>query len=214
MTDAPTHESTETIGFTGHELLALLSFNPGAASDASRKALRLPEVEGNELLGAGYATLVVRELLQLQDGSAVPTGGAARVTAVLTTADRWVEVGVVSIDASRSNIFISSETAGTVLLGARGFGIYDITPVEGGADALDQAIEQARSALEAGELGAPAAASVVVTTLESGSRTASIRTVGEGRWELASEPYDEQGQLTVREVAPEQAFEDFAGALR
>jgi len=193
--------------FTSFELVALLTFNPGAAATQSAKSLRLADgLPSAEARRAGLSSLLVRELARTQDGQVAPVGNAGGVSGVLTGADRWVEVGIVRRDRTDAAVLVGI-TGNGLLISPRGLDVWDVLPVKPGTDLVSAGVDLARrGVLDAGD--EPVSATVKVTTLD-GVVAAAVHRDDAGEWRIATEPTDADGALTIRD----DAFADADAAL-
>ncbi len=193
--------------FTSFELVALLTFQPGAAATQSAQSLRLADTQPSpEARRAGLSSLLVRGLAVATDGQVAPLGNAGGVSGVLTRADRWVEVGIVRRDRTDAAVLVGVGGSG-LLVSPRGLDTWDVLPLRPGSDLLDGGLDLARRGIEdAGDQ--PVSASLKVTTLD-GSVAAAVHRDDAGTWRVATEPVDADGALTIRD----ETFPDADAAL-
>ncbi|UTT58926.1 hypothetical protein [Cellulosimicrobium cellulans] len=185
------------IPFTSFELLALLTFNKGAAATQSAKSLRLADgLSSPEARRAGLSSLIVRDLARAENGQVAPVGNAGGVSGVLTGADRWVEVGIVRRDRTDAAVLVGI-TGNGLLISPRGLDVWDVLPVKPGTELTDAGVDLARRGVQdAGDQ--PVSATVKVTTLD-GSRAAAVHRDDAGVWRVATEPTGPDGALTIQD---------------
>ncbi|WP_265521555.1 hypothetical protein [Oerskovia flava] len=188
-----------TFPVTTFELVTLISLREGPAATQSAASLRLPDPDGPlQPRKAGLASLLARELVTIQDGTITAVGNAGGVAGALTAADRWIEVGIVRGTSSDAAILVGAG-AGGVMITPRGFDVWDALPVNEGTDLVEGGVDLARRGIDVTPAGEAVAASVKVTTA-AGSTSASVRREADGTWQLATEPADAEGRLTVQDV--------------
>ncbi|WP_435737402.1 hypothetical protein V5D56_02060 [Cellulosimicrobium sp. PMB13] len=205
-----------TFPLTTFELVALLSLSPGPAAEQSAASLRVagPGTDATAQR-AGLASLLVRELAEVRDGLITARGNAGGVAAVLTTATRWVEVGVARSESGDGAVLVEAP-GGALLITPRGLDLWDVLPVEPGTDLVRAGVDLARRGVDVTPAEAAVAVTVKVTTA-SGSTVASAHRAPDGAWQLALEPADAEGRLTVQDDAPadeDEAMARLSEALR
>lgn len=189
--------------FTSFELVALLTFQPGAAATQSAQSLRLADLQSSaDARRAGLSSLLVRGLAVATDGQVAPVGNAGGVSGVLTRADRWVEVGVVRRDRTDAAVLAGVGGSG-LLVSPRGLDTWDALPVRPGADLVDAGVDLARQGVE--DAGEQAVSVSVKVTTPAGSVAAAVHRDDAGTWRVATEPTDADGALTIRDDAPADA---------
>ncbi len=199
---------TTTFPLTTFELATLLSLVEGAAAAQSAASLRLPDPRDAISRRAGLSSLVVRGLVDLGHGRITPQGKAGAVAGVLTTADQWVEIGVARRDTADAAVLVGAGQD-VLLLSPRGFDVWDVLPVDGSKDLVDAGIELARQGVEVTGADEPVAVSVKVTRA-TGSAVASAHRDAQGGWQVAIEPADPDGRLTILDDAPADQAEALA----
>lgn len=203
----------EPLLLTEHEILALLTLHDTEAARRSRKVLHLPEAdEDSDYMRAGITTLLVRNHAAADGASVTAVGAAHSAAAVLTTADEWLEIGIVTNEHSHIYFGAASE-AGGVLASMNHLGVHELLPLAPQAGLLDVAMGIARNALTDERTEPPVAINITHHGSERDSVAASMLADADGRWHLAAEPRDEEGELTKTEVAPEDAFGKLGDAL-
>ncbi len=203
----------EPLLLTEHEILALLTLHNTEAARRSRKVLHLPEAgDDSDYIRAGITTLLVRNHATADGDSVTAQGAAHSAVAVLTTADEWLEVGIVTNEHSHI-YFGAASDAGGVLASMNHLGVHELLPLAPQAGLLEVAIGIARNALTDERTGPPVAINITHHGFERDSRAASVLADADGRWYLAAEPRDDDGELTKTEVAPEEAFGRLSDAL-
>lgn len=101
----------ESIGFGFAELIVLLNMVRGDAARASAEALRVDnELEDTPLLSAGASSLVARGLATVETDGELSVGGpVAAVTAALTSANRRMEIALLTAESADSVLSIESD---------------------------------------------------------------------------------------------------------
>lgn len=109
---APQQEGyPDSIGFGFAELIALLNLDHGPAATASAEALRVAkELEDPMILSAGASSLVARGAAKVEaDGTLSVSGPVAAVTRALTSADRRMQITLLTADSADSVLAVESE---------------------------------------------------------------------------------------------------------
>lgn len=203
----------EPLLLTEHEILALLSLNDTESARRSRTVMHLPEVEDeSDYMRAGITTLLVREHATVEEDNIAAQGVALSVASVLTTAEEWLEIGIVTNEHSHVYFAVAS-AAGNMLANMNRLGVHELLPLDPGAELLDIGLGIARNALTDEGTAKPVAVNITHHGLEADSRSASVLADADGRWHLAGEPRDEQGEMTRSEVNAEEALGKFKDAL-
>ncbi|GAB3267106.1 hypothetical protein GCM10027562_32950 [Arthrobacter pigmenti] len=203
----------EPLLLTEHEILALLTLNDTEHAQRSRKVLHLPEVgDESDYMRAGITTLLVREHATVEEDNVTAQGVARMVASVLTTAGEWLEIGIVTNEHSHV-YFAAASTAGNLLASMNRLGVHELLPLDPETDLLDVGLGIARNALTDEDTEKPVAVNITHHGCEQESRAASVLADAGGKWHLAAEPRDEQGELTRYEVAAEDAIAKFKAAL-
>lgn len=195
--------------FTSHELLYMLALNPSDAADTTRKHLRLgdPLEPGTPLYAAGATTLRIRGKLDTDGERLVPGEEVQALTAMLTKADRWVEIGLLDRQRVEGALLISAaDYAG--MLTANELGIFTVVALESAEVLPTAAARVVRGFLDRHQ---PAAASVNVTA--AGAERRCVINHGEdGRWRIGTEPVQDDGNLTPADIE-ESEVDDFVISL-
>lgn len=112
----------DAIGFGFAELIALLNLQHGPAATASAEALRVAnELEDPMILSAGASSLVARGAATVEpDGTLSVSGPVAAVTRALTSAERRMEITLLTPDAADSVVTVESPDV-RILLQPRAF---------------------------------------------------------------------------------------------
>jgi hypothetical protein len=100
----------DAIGFGFAELIALLNLQHGPAATASAEALRVAnELEDPMILSAGASSLVARGAATVEpDGTLSVSGPVAAVTRALTSAERRMEITLLTPDSADSVLTVES----------------------------------------------------------------------------------------------------------
>lgn len=100
----------DAIGFGFAELIALLNLQHGPAATASAEALRVAgELEDPMILSAGASSLVARGAATVEpDGTLSVSGPVAAVTRALTSADRRMQITLLTPESADSVLTVES----------------------------------------------------------------------------------------------------------
>ena len=202
MTTTP---PASAVQFTAHELLALLSANPGPSEQASRRMLKLADLpDTSDLVRAGFSTLVVRNLLDTTGDKAALSGAAKVLSRILTTANLWVDA-TVSDKASTSVTFLIESAVGKVALFIRPGGIVMGVPLAPTVDCTAMALDMMAKNFTSHERDSLVS---LRRRVEDGPTAAvNVRRTAERGWEVTSGPVDEQVTATPLVCAnAEEAF--------
>lgn len=195
---------------TDHELLALLAINPTPSADITRDVFRLSPVAGNELLEqAGITTLLVRGLAEVSGDDIVPVEKGAIVAAVVSTAEEWLEVALVTPETDHV-LFTAGSKEGALLLNLSRYGVHEVQPVDPGAGMLQLGLQIARHYLESGVEGYPAAAMIKHYRLSGAPLTAHLKVEADQSWTLAT---GDDGADKTEAIDAADAFRSFESAL-
>lgn len=206
-------EEPEPLLLTEHEILALLTLNDTEAAQRSRRILHLPEAgDESDYMRAGITTLLVREHATVEQDNVTAQGVARSVASVLTTAGEWLEIGIVTNEHSHV-YFAAASGAGNLLASMNRLGVHELLPLDPKTELLDVGLGIARNALADESTKKPAAVNITHHGFEKESRAASVLADAEGKWHLAAEPRDEQGELTRSEVPADEAISKLNEAL-
>lgn len=171
---------------TEHELIALLSMNRTRAAETTAGIFRLSHLAGNELLEqAGITTLLVRGLAGIEGDDIVPLDRGSIVAAVLTHADEWLEMALVTPSTDHV-LFTAGSDAGALLLNLGKHGVHEVQPLDTAAGMLPLGVQLARHYLESGAEGYPAAAMVKHHRASGPPLTAHLKVDQDGTWTLAT----------------------------
>lgn len=196
----------EPLLLTEHEILALLMLNDTESAQRSRKVLHMPEVDDeSDYMRAGITTLLVRGHATVEDDNISAEGVARSVASVLTTADEWLEIGIVTNEHSHI-YFAAASSAGNVLANMNRLGVHELLPLDPKTGLLDVGLGIARNALTDESTEKPVAVNITHHGLGQEALTASLLADSGGHWHLAAEPRDEQGELSRSEVPADQAL--------
>ena len=215
MTDeTPTDETLtdETpLRLTDHELLALLSMDATPSAIMSRDIFRLAHVAGNELLEqAGITTLLVRNLAEVSGEDIVPVDKGAIVAAVVSSADEWLELALVTPTTDHV-LFTAGSDKGSILLNLSRYGVHEVQPVDTASGMLALGVQLARHYLESGVEGYPAAAMIKRHRLSGAPVTAHLKVGEDKSWTLAT---GEDGAEKTQMVDAADGLRRFEAALQ
>lgn len=195
---------------TDHELLALLAVNPTPSAETTRTVFRLSPVADNELLEqAGITTLLVRGLAEVSGDDIVPVDKGAIVAAVVSTADEWLELALVTPQTDHV-LFTAGSKDGALLLNLNRYGVHEVQPVDPGAGMLQLGLQIARHYLETGAEGYPAAAMIKHHRLSGPPLTAHLKVEADQSWTLAT---GDDGADKAEAIDAADAFRRFESAL-
>lgn len=203
----------EPLLLTEHEILALLTLNDTESARTTRKVLRLPDAaDESDYMRAGVSTLVVRNHAVVGDEDVTAQGVARSVASVMTTAGEWLEIGIATNEHSHVYFAISSVT-GSVLASLNTLGVHELLPLDPKADLLETGLHIVKNALADDDTAKPVAVNVTHYGFGHPPATASVLADADGRWYVAAEPRDQQGDLTKTEVDGGQALMKLSDAL-
>jgi hypothetical protein len=211
MTQREDRMNDETpLRLTDHELLALLAINQTPSAGISREVFRLSPVAGNELLEqAGITTLLVRGLAEVSGDDIVPVEKGAIVAAVVSTAEEWLEVALVTPKTDHV-LFAAGSKEGAILLNLSRYGVHEVQPVDPGAGMLQLGLKIARHYLESGVDGYPAAAMIKHYRQSGPPLTAHLKVEADNAWTLAT---GADGADKTEAIDSADAFRSFESAL-
>ncbi|WP_035768736.1 hypothetical protein [Arthrobacter castelli] len=203
----------EPLLLTEHEILALLTLNDTEPARRSRTVLHLPEVDDeSDYMRAGITTLLVRGHATVEEDNVSAQGVARSVASVLTTAGEWLEIGIVTNEHSHV-YFAAASAVGNVLASMNRLGVHELLPLDPRTELLDVGMGIARNALTDEGTEKPVAVNITRHGAEQDSVTASMLADSDGRWHLAAEPRNEQGELAKSEVPADEAVGKLNDAL-
>lgn len=195
---------------TDHELLALLAVNQTPSAETTRAVFRLSPVADNELLEqAGITTLLVRGLAEVSGDDIVPVDKGAIVAAVVSTAEEWLELALVTPQTDHV-LFTAGSKDGALLLNLNRYGVHEVQPVDPGAGMLQLGLQIARHYLETGAEGYPAAAMIKHHRLSGPPLTAHLKVEADQSWTLAT---GDDGTDKTEAIDAADAFRRFESAL-
>ena len=116
----------EVLTFTGHELAFLLAMAPGDGTERTRGILQLAlSDDGDGLLAAGAATLLVRELATINaQGLVQPGETAGLVGLTLSSLGAWIEIALLS-DSETDAAFVLFTPTISVAITPRAVGTFE-----------------------------------------------------------------------------------------
>jgi hypothetical protein len=200
----------ETLRLTDHELLALLAMRPTRGAEKTRELFRLSGVADKDVLEqAGITTLLVRGLAEVDGDDIVPVDRGAIVAAVVSSADEWLEMALVTPSTDHV-LFTAGSDQGSVLLNLSRYGVHEVQPIDSRSGMLPLGIEIARHYLVDGPDGLPAAAMIKHHRADGKPVTAHLKAGVDGSWTLAT---GDEENPPHRPVPADQAFDEFAAAL-
>jgi hypothetical protein len=202
--------NVDTLRLTDHELLALLAMNPTPAAERSRELFRLAGVNHQDVLEqAGITTLLVRGLAEVAGEDIVPVDKGAIVAAVVSTADEWLEMALVT-PTSDHVLFIAGSEQGAVLLNLSRYGVHEVQPVDSRSGMLSLGVAIAKQYLVDGPDGLPAAAMIKHHRTGGKPLVANLKAGEDGSWTLAEGDGDNP---PTRPVPATEALASFEAAL-
>lgn len=207
MTDTA---NLETLRLTDHELLALLAMRPTSGAEKTRELFRLAGVRDKDVLEqAGITTLLVRGLAEVDGEDIVPIDRGAIVAAVVSSADEWLEMALVTPNSDHV-LFTAGSEQGAVLLNLSRYGVHEVQPVDSSGGMLSLGIQIARHYLVDGPDGLPAAAMIKHHRADGTPLVAHLKAGADGSWTLATGDGDNPPHSPV---PASEAFESFEAAL-
>lgn len=211
MTEQVLPESAYRI--TSHEILALLAFAPGPGADLTRRVLGLQELpDDHDLVRAGVGTLNVRDSVTVEGEQVMLQGPAKYLAGVFSASTRWFDVTRVGPEAV-SPAYVAEAPAGRVALFLRPLSEYVCLPLGAETSGLDMVEATVEDALAA---AGPSAGTIVTSRrYEAGKEptVANIKVAADGGRQLAAEPLDATGQLTVRNLTADEKAGSVVRAL-
>lgn len=202
--------NADALRLTDHELLALLAMNPTPAAARSKELFRLAGVNHQDVLEqAGITTLLVRGLAEVAGEDIVPVDRGAIVAAVVSTADEWLEMALVT-PSSDHVLFIAGSEQGAVLLNLSRYGVHEVQPVDSRAGMLSLGVAIARQYLVDGPDGLPAAAMIKHHRADGEPLVANLKAGEDGSWTLAE---GDGENPPTRPVPAGEALASFEAAL-
>ena len=188
------------VRITSHEILALLSFNPGPGADLSRSVLGLADLpHDSDLVRAGLTTLHIREMAEAEGDSINLLGGALALSALVSTATQWFVVTRFGASSSLPVCVVNSPHGKAVIFG-RPLSQYVCVPLRSDIDLLVFLEEIVNGAV--GEAHDMDGGLVVVRHHGLGQDVviANVKVNADGTRQLAAPPVQEDGQLTVSAI--------------
>lgn len=185
---------------TSHELLALLSFNPGPNADFSRGVLVLADLpEDSDLVRAGLTTLNVRDLLDLAGESMNLMGGTRVLSVILSTATEWYEVTRFGAKSAMPAYIVNSPH-GKAAIFMRPMSEYLCLPLHEDAELLDLVEQTVNGAVD--EAQGMQGGLVTARHHRIGQEivVANVKVNADGTRQLAALPLTADGQLTVSAI--------------
>lgn len=185
---------------TSHEILALLSFNPGPGAELSRSVLALADLpQDSDLVRAGLTTLHIRDMAEADGDSINLLDGALVLSVIVSTATQWLEVTRFGASSSLP-VHVVDSPHGKAAIFARPLSQYLCVPLRPDIDVLDFMAQTVNSAVADAE--GMAGGLVVVRQHRQGAdiTAVNVKVNADGTRELAAPPVQKDGQLTVTEI--------------
>lgn len=190
---------------TSHEILALLSFEPGAGTALTRRVLGLADLpDDHDLVRAGVGTLNIRDTVKIS-GEEVTLLAEARILArIFATCSEWYDVTRIGTAAVSPSYLVDSP-AGRAAIFLQPLSEYLCLPLRDDVDLLDfvqMTVDEAVAAL--GADGGGLVSSRRYRVQADKPIVANIKVADTGPLQLASAPLDPDGQLGVRDLAADE----------
>lgn len=182
---------------TTHELLYILSSNATDAANTTREHLRLGDAvkHGTPMYAAGATTLVVRGMAEQRGDRLLLRHDMHAFAALLTNADRWVEIGLLGQVTAEGALVVSAGTSAATLA-ANDLGMFTATTLEGSDAVGPHVVQMVRAFLAEHE---PGGASIRVTD-HLGERRCVVHHGEDGRWQYGTDPANDDGTLTAHDI--------------
>ncbi|HET8878122.1 MAG TPA: hypothetical protein VFN00_01605 [Arthrobacter sp.] len=182
---------------TEHELIALVAL---AGTDAALKCqhlFRLDHAAGAPLEQAGVSTLLERGLMTIEADALVPVGQAASVAAALAGADSWLEIALVTPEASHV-YFLFGSADGALVLSLSKFGVHELRPLTNAEGMIVTAVEMVNFYLGSAPDGRPAAATLRRHLADGTSHAVHVKAEPDGSLELRAGEGEDQTAAALR----------------
>ncbi|MET4004468.1 MULTISPECIES: hypothetical protein [Arthrobacter] len=182
---------------TSHEVLALLSFNPGEGASLSRRVLDLADLpQDSDLVRAGLTTLDVREMAASEQNGINLVGGALVLSVILSTAEQWFEITQYGA-SSDLPIYVVDSPHGLAALFSRPLSQYLCVPLRTGLNPLAFVAQTITSA--AADAKGKGGGLIAVRRHRQGQEAlvAKVKVNADGTAELAGPPLTQGGQATL-----------------
>jgi hypothetical protein len=126
----------DVLTFTGHELAFLLAMAPGEGAERTRGVLQLTlPADGDGLLAAGAATLLVRELASINaQGLVQPSESCGLIGLILSSLGAWIEIALVS-DVETDAAFVLFTPTASLAITPRAVGTFEFRFIRPGVSA-------------------------------------------------------------------------------
>lgn len=182
---------------TSHEILALLSFNPGENADFSRKVLVLADLPADsDLVRAGMTTLNVRDQLELVGEDMKLRGASMVLSVILSTATLWHEVTRFGAKSSLPAYVVSSPH-GKAALFLRPLSEYLCLPLAEDTDLLELLEQNVNSSVAEAQSMNGGLVTARQHKIGEEVAVANVKVNADGTRQLAALPLQEDGQLSV-----------------
>lgn len=182
---------------TSHEVLALLSFNPGEGASLSRRVLDLAELpQDSDLVRAGLTTLDVRDMATMDGDGINLVGGALVLSVILSTAEQWFDVTQYGANSSLP-VFIVESPHGLAALFSRPLSQYLCVPLRTGLEPLAFLAQTINSAATDARGMGGGLVSVRHHRQGQDMTVAKVKVNADGTTELAAPPLQDDGQPTI-----------------
>lgn len=186
---------------TSHEVLALLSFDRGAGTALTRRVLGLADLpDDHDLVRAGVGTLNVRDAVETSGEQVTLLAQAHVLARILATSTQWFDITRIGPDAVSPSYVVDSP-AGRAAILLRPLSEYVCIPLREDVDLFDF-VESTVD--EAAALMADASEGILTSRRYRAATdpiVANLKTRRDGTFQLAAAPLDDQGQLSVRDLA-------------
>ena len=182
---------------TSHEVLALLSFNPGPGAELSRRVLVLADLpQDSDLVRAGLTTLHVRDMAEADGGSINLLGGALVLSAIVSAATQWFELTRFGASSSLP-IYVVDSPHGKAAIFARPLSQYLCVPLRADLDVLSFIEQNVNSAGADAQRMDGGLITVRHHRLGQDATVANVKVNADGTRQLAAPPVQQDGQLTL-----------------
>lgn len=186
---------------TSHELLALLSFDRSAGTALTRRVLGLADLpEDHDLVRAGIGTLNIRDAVEIRGEQVTLLAQAQVLARILATSSQWFDITRIGPDSVSPSYVVDSPVGRAAIL-LRPLSEYVCIPLRDDVDLFDfveSTVDEAAASM------AGAAEGIVTSRRYRGTAdpiVANLKAQKSGSFQLAAPPLDDQGQLSVRDLA-------------
>ncbi|WP_395725243.1 hypothetical protein [Nakamurella sp.] len=169
------------IGITAHELRYLFNLEPTEVARANRRRFSLPEVaDESDAIGAGAATLLVRGLARVADGTLVLDEITGLIGYVITHARVWTELALLAPEITDGALILTADDL-SLLFTPRSLAIFEVVALRPGSPVRDTVLPLARAFLDESD----DRIAVVRASTDTGEESAAVVRIGGDRWRVA-----------------------------